>query len=166
MWSKIRPFFEKYPAQGKVAQLMLRHGLRVNRGKIFCGEVLMSATSLGRAAGVDRRVVSSAVKTIEENPELANVFSRLWPVCHLREVAPQMGWGAIEIVPTNASKSGILAGISSIIASAGLSIRQVVVDDPEVVENPRAFIITDGPVPGELLAKIKMVEGVQGVVIY
>ncbi len=145
---------------------MLRYGLRVNGGKVYCGDILMSDTALGRAAGVDRRVVSSAVKTIVDNPELAGIFSRILPVCHLKDVALLMGWGAIEIVPTNASKPGILAGTSSILASAGLSIRQVVVDDPEVVENPRAFIITEGPVPSELLPKIKSVEGVQGVVFY
>ncbi len=166
MWSKMRPYFEKYPAQGRVAQLMLRYGLRVSSGEVFCGDIPLSDTALGRAAGVDRRVVSSTVTTIEANPDLAAIFARLSPTVHLKDVAPVMHWGAIEIVPTDAARPGILAGTTSIIAAAGLSIRQVIVDDPEIVEQPRAFIITEGPVPGELLPKIKTVEGVQGVVVY
>ncbi len=166
MWNKIRPYFEKFPAQGRVAQMMLRHGLRVASGRVYCGEIPLSDTAIGRAAGVDRRVVSSTVSTIEGSPELAAIFSRLAPTVHLKDVAPLMRWGAIEIVPIDAARPGILAGTASIIASAGLSIRQVIVDDPEVVEQPRAFIITEGPVPAELLPKIKTVEGVQGVVVY
>lgn len=166
MWSKIKHYFDRLPGQGKIAQLMLEYGLRVKSGKIFCGQVRVSETALGRAAGVDRRVVSAMVRTIEAHEELAQIFSSLWPVCHLKNVAPLMRWGAIEIVPTDAKKPGILAGVSSIIARASISIRQVIVDDPEVVDQPRGFIITEAPVPSEFLPEIKAVEGVQGVVIY
>lgn len=166
MWSKIKPYFEKYPAQGRVAQMMLKNGLRVSSGKIYCGEIPLSDTALGRAAGVDRRVVASTVSTIDANLELSAIFSRLTPVVHLKDVAPLMKWGAIEIVPIDAARPGILAGAASLIAGAGLSIRQVIVDDPEVVEQPSAFKNTEGPDPPELLPKIKTLEGVQGVVIY
>ncbi len=166
MWSKVKHYFERLPGQGRVAQLMLQHGLRVKGGKVFCGNIRVSETALGRAAGVDRRVITATVGTIEAHEELSQIFGRLWPVCHLKEVAPLMQWGAIEIVPTDAKKPGILAGVSSIIARASISIRQVVVDDPDVVDQPRGFIITDAPVPTELLPAIKAVPGVQGVVIY
>jgi predicted regulator of amino acid metabolism with ACT domain len=166
LWSKIKHYFDRLPGQGKVAQLMLEYGLRVQGRKVYCGKIRVSETALGRAAGVDRRVVSATVRTIEGNDELAQIFSRLWPVCRLGDVAPLMRWGAIEIVPTDARKPGILAGVSSIIARASISIRQVIVDDPEVVDEPRGFIITESPVPSELLPEIKAVEGVQGVVIY
>jgi predicted regulator of amino acid metabolism with ACT domain len=166
LWSKVKHYFDRLPGQGRVAQVMLEYGLRVDAGRIYCGRVRISETALGRAAGVDRRVVSATVRTIEDNEELAQIFSRLWPVCHLRDVAPLMRWGAIEIVPTDARKPGILAGVSSIISRASISIRQVIVDDPEVVDQPRGFIITESPVPSELLPEIKDVEGVQGVVIY
>lgn len=166
MWSKIKHYFEGFPAQARVAQLLLGHGLRVEGGRVRCGAIKMAETAVARAAGVDRRVVSATVDTIEGHEELRRLFEGLWPVCALRDVAPQMGWGAIEIVPTDASRPGILAGVSTIIAKAGISIRQVIVDDPEVVEAPRAFIITEAPVPTGLLPGIKAVEGVQGVVLY
>lgn len=166
MWSKVRHHFEGLPGQALVAQLLLRYGLRVEDGRAFCGDVQLAETAVARAAGVDRRVVGAALRTIEDSGELRGIFRRLWPVAALREVAPRMGWGAIEIVPTDARTPGILAGVSSLIADAGVSIRQVVVDDPDVVDAPRAFIITDSPVPPELLPRMKRVEGVQGVAIY
>ncbi|MEE8232688.1 MAG: hypothetical protein V3R46_05145 [Thermoplasmata archaeon] len=166
MWGKIRHYFEKFPAQARVAQRMLTYGFRVKGDRVYCGDVAVAETALGRALGVDRRVVTATVRTIQRNPDLARIFRRLRPVAHLREVAPLMGWGAIEIVPTDARTPGILAGVSSIIARASISIRQVIVDDPDVVDEPRGFIITDAPVPSELIPAMKAVEGVQGLVLY
>src|SRR4030067_926087 len=100
---------------------------------------------MARAAGVDRRVVTATVRTIEKSPELRAFFDRLRPTCNLRDVAPLMEWGAIEIVPTNASKPGILAAGAAIIAEAGISVRQVIMDDPEAVDDPHGVIVMQGP---------------------
>ena len=120
MWEKLRPYFKGFPAQEKVAQLMLVHGFRVRDGRVFASTMEVSDTATARAAAVDRRVVTATVRTIESNPELLKIFERLAPVCHLGAVAPLMGWGAIEIIPTSASKPGILAGVASAIAVFGL----------------------------------------------
>ena len=166
MWARLRPYFKGFPAQEKVAQLMVIYGLRVHEGSVYAAEIKISDTALARAAGVDRRVVTATVETIGRNPELANFFDRLRPVCHLRDVAPLMNWGAIEIVPTNASKPGILSGVATIIAQAGISIRQVIMDDPEIVDDPHGFIVTEAPVPERLLPMIKQVDGVKSVVLH
>jgi len=166
MWEKLRPYFKGYPAQEKVAQLMVAHGLRVRDGGVFAGPIEVSDTAMARAASVDRRVVTATVKTIRNNAEALKFFERLRPVCHLGEVAPLMGWGAIEIIPTSASKPGILAGVASAIAEAGISVRQVIVDDPEVSDDPHAFIVTEQPVPERFLPRIRAVEGVKSVVLH
>lgn len=166
MWDRFRPYFKGFPAQEKVAQIMVSYGLRVHDTHVYAGDIKVSDTSMARAAGVDRRVVTATVATIEKSPELRAFFDRLRPVCHLREVAPLMNWGAIEIVPTNASKPGILAGVAAIIADAGISVRQVVMDDPELVDDPHGFIITEAPVPERLLPRIKQVDGVKSVVLH
>src|SRR5437879_13897256 len=101
-----------------------------------------------RASSVGGRVVTATVKTIEKNPEALKFFERLRPVCHLGEVAPLMGWGAIEIIPTSASKPGILAGVASAIAEAGVSVRQVIVDDPDESHHRPAFRGHAQPAPG------------------
>src|SRR5712692_3186581 len=108
MWARFRHYFKGFPAQEKVAQLMVMYGLRVHEGS----------------------------------------------VC------------AAEIVPTNASKPGILAGVAAIIAQAGISIRQVIMDDPEIVDDPHGFIVTEAPVPERLLPQIKQVDGVKSVVLH
>jgi len=152
MWARFRQYFKGFPAQEKVAQLMVTYGLRVHEGSVYAGEIKLSDTAMARAAGVDRRVVTATVETVDKNGELRSFFDRLRPVCHLREVAPLMNWGAIEIVPTNASKPGILAGVAAIIAQA--------------VDDPHGFIVTEAPVPERLLPQIKQVDGVKSVVLH
>jgi len=51
---------------------MVQYGLRVHEASVFAGAIKVSDTSLARAAGVDRRVVTATVETIVKNPELAN----------------------------------------------------------------------------------------------
>jgi len=166
MWARFRAYFKGFPAQEKVAQIMVTYGLRVQDRSVYAGDIKLSDTAMARAVSVDRRVVTATVETIDKNPELRAFFDKLRPVCHLREVAPLMNWGAIEIVPTNASKPGILAGVAAIIAQAGISIRQVIMDDPEIVDDPHGFIVTEAPVPERLLPQIKQVDGVKSVVLH
>src|SRR5256885_10507117 len=104
MWSRLRPYFKGFPAQEKVAQLMVVYGLRVHEGSVYAGGIKISDTSLSRAASVDRRVVTATVDTIAKNPELGNFFDRLLPARHLRVVSPPMNWVSIYITPPNASK--------------------------------------------------------------
>jgi len=165
MWAKLKPYFKGFPAQERIAQLMVTHGFRVKDGRVSAGDVGLTDSAIARAVGVDRRVVTATLETIDKTPLLRDFFARLWPVCHLGNVAPMMGWGAIEILPTNASKPGILAGTSAIIAEAGIPVRQVIVDDPEVFEDPRAMLITEKPVPERLLPRIRNLDGVRGVVL-
>ena len=166
MWARFRTYFKGFPAQEKVAQIMVVYGLRVQGGNVFAGDIKLSDTAMARAAGVDRRVVTATVDTIDKNAELRSFFDKLRPVCNLLEVAPLMNWGAIEIVPLNAAKPGILAGVAAIIAQAGISIRQVIMDDPELVDDPHGFIVTEAPVPERLLPQIKQVDGVKSVVLH
>ena len=165
MWVKLKPFFKGYPAQERVAQLMVTYGLRTKGEAVYAGDIALADSAIARALSVDRRVVTATLKTIEKTPQLREFFTRLWPVCHLGNVAPQMGWGAIEILPTNASKPGILAGTAGIIAEAGISVRQVIVDDPEIFEDPKAMLITEKPVPERLLPRIRQLDGVRAVVL-
>src|SRR2546428_2402103 len=147
MWARFRHYFKGFPAQEKVAQLMVMYGLRVHEGNVYAGDIQLWDTAMARAAGVDRRVVTATVETIDKNAELRAFFDRLRPVCHLREVAPLMNWGAIEIVPTNASKPGILAGVAAIIAQAGFSTDPVTLFVTEVVDPPPRLIVTASPAP-------------------
>lgn len=166
MWAALMDYFRRYPAQERVVRLMIQHGFRIEDGKVFAGDVELADSALGRAAQVDRRIVSATAKTIEQNPELSRIFRRFQPTLHLKDVAPQLNWGVIEILPDNASKPGILAGVSQLISREQISIRQAIVDDPDFSDEPKLFIITEKAVPAHLLQEMQQVEGVRSVTIY
>jgi predicted regulator of amino acid metabolism with ACT domain len=166
MWKQLAKYFNKYPSRKKLAQKLLEYGLKVQDNKIFCGEIELSDSKIARAFNVDRRIITSTIKTILEKNELKKVYARLEPTCHLINVAQNMKWGVIEIIPEDPSMPGILAEIAKIVADAKLSIRQAVVDDFELSDEPRLFIVTEKQVPGILIPKIRKVTGVKAVVVY
>ena len=166
MWSSLSKHFGRYPSQARVARMLLELGLRVDNGDIYCGEIKLADSAVGRAAQVDRRIVRATVETIQSSQELLNVFARLRPTALLRDVAPVMGWNAIEIVPTNAQAPGIIADVTGVIAKAGISIRQAIVSDPELSQEPRLYVITSAPVPPELIPDIRACRGVKSVIIH
>jgi uncharacterized protein len=166
MWKQIANYFGRYPSQAKVAKLLLENGMRVSEGQIYCGEVEVADIALGRAAGVDRRIVRAAIETIGSSPELSKVFAALRPTLLLRDVAPVMGWSAIEIIPNNATATGIVADVTTVISNAGISIRQVLVGDPDLSVEPKLYVITQSPVPPELIPSLKACRGVKTIIIH
>lgn len=166
LWEEIEKNFSKFPAQGKVARLMLRMGLKVEGSKIFCGEVELSDTAIGRAVGVDRRVVRDTTKTINKKKKLKYIFSKLYPTCCLKDVAGTMGWNVIEIIPEEAEAPGIISAVSAMFSERNISIRQMIIEeDPVHAHRPRGYIITERPIPAEMIPKIKDVAGVHGVTL-
>ena len=166
MWRKIAKHFNKYPKRKKLAQRLLEYGLKISNSKIYCGEIELADSKIARAFNIDRRIITSTINTIHNKKELEKVFSRLKPTCHLKEVAPEMNWGVIEIIPENPSMPGILANVSTIVANANISIRQAIVDDFELSDEPKLFIVTEKHIPGRLIPKIREVKGVKGILIY
>jgi predicted regulator of amino acid metabolism with ACT domain len=72
----------------------------------------------------------------------------------------------VEITPINAKTPGILAKSASLIADKGISIRQAIVDDPELSPEPRLVFITEKKIPGELIPKFLKIHGVAKVAVY
>ena len=81
----------------------------------------------------------------------------------LKEIAKDLGFGVVEIPPDDPRTVGILAGTFSIIAAAGISIRQALVDDPELNPEPRLTLVTEKKIPGDLIPRILEVKGVEKV---
>lgn len=166
MWSAIKKYFSYYPAQEKVAKLLLQYGLSVKKGGIYCENIEVPALRIARALGVDRRAVTITVETISINKELREFFEELHPVPFFRDIAKIMGWGVVEIVPEDPAMTGILAQVSKIIADAGISIRQAISEDPEFSEEATLTIICEKDVPAILIPKIRKATGVKKVVIH
>jgi len=166
MWKKIAKYFNKYPKRRKIAQKMIEYGLKIKDNKIYCGEIELSDSKIARAFDVDRRAIASTIEIIGKKPELHKIFSKLMPTCHLKDVAANMNWGVIEIIPKDPSMPGIITEVATIISQNKISIRQSIVDDFELSEEPRLFIITEKNIPGRLIPKIKNANGVKAVLIY
>lgn len=162
---RIKEAFNKLPSQEKVAMLLLRHGIRVEGGMAYCDNIEQSDAAIARAAGVDRRVVRSTLEKISSTPELDSLFSKLQSMLLMANVAPEIGCTALEIIPTDATMPGILAGITDIIYKGGLSVRQAVVDDPGTRMDSHLIVVVDGQIPPELLPAIRQCIGVASVIL-
>lgn len=161
----VKEGFSGFPSQERVAMLLLRQGIRVENGIAYCDRIEQSDASIARAAGVDRRVVRSALEKISSTPDLNRVFCKLQSMLLLADVAPEINCTTVEIIPTDATMPGILAGVMDVIYRGGLSVRQAVVDDPGVRADSHLIIVVDGRIPPELLPAIKQSRGVLSVIL-
>ena len=170
MWQYINENFRKFPSQQKVLVKMISLGLSSRRDfegvpRIYCGDVEVKASALASALGIDRRAVLDALDKIANDERLQSFFSDISPVPNFGKVSSHLGMGVIQILPESATKPGIIAGISKLFSQEGISIRQVIVDDPELSDSPRATIVTDGQIPPGLISEIKKIQGVQAVLL-
>lgn len=164
MWRKIRDKFERYPSQIAVAKEFLRLGISVKDGKAYCGEIELVPTKIAEAIGVDRKVVVMAIQNIEGDEELRKVFSSLRPVANIADVARLLGFGVLEVY-AESTKVGIVAGITSILAREGISIRYILAEDPELSVESKLTVVTEEKIPGKLVDEFLKVDGVEKIVI-
>ncbi|MCL1983770.1 MAG: regulator of amino acid metabolism, contains ACT domain protein [Methanomassiliicoccaceae archaeon] len=156
--------FSGYPSQENAARMLLKLGASVKNGAAYFGDIELSDTAIGRAAGTDRRVARATIDKISADKELSEFFSGLRPIALLADVAPLIGCSTLEIVPTNAKIPGILADVSAVTLAAGISIRQAVIDDPDG-KSARLLIVMDGTLPAEFIPSLRQCRGVASVVL-
>jgi hypothetical protein len=167
LWNKIVTTMANHPERLKAVRTLIESGLAIRRSRIYLNEIEVPVVKVARVARVDRRTVGETIKSIESNPELKSLFEKLGSAgISLKNVAHDLGLGTIEILVENPSKPGILAGASSLLSKAGISIRQALVDDPDLVPEPKLVLIADRPVPGELVTKLREIAGVTRVSLY
>ncbi len=53
-----------------------------------------------------------------------------------------------------------------VIAEGGISVRQALVDDPMLMEEPRLYVITESAVPPEMIPRIKRCHGVKSILLH
>ncbi len=169
MWDYINEIFEGYPAEMKVVQKMTEIGISVkivyDEPKLFCDEIEIKPNSIARAYHVDRRVIVNLIQKVISNKRLYEFFSNLSPVANFENSGSKIGFGVMEIIPVDAAKPGIIAGVMKLLADKGISVRQVVTDDPDLIDNPRAIVVTTEKVTGSVLDEIKKVDGVKAVLL-
>lgn len=167
MWSKIKGHFRYSPARLKVAKAIIELGLNVSGdGSIFCGPIEIPPAKMAKALGVDRRVIVQTAKFILSEPELHEVYTKIKPAGpSFREVAKRFGFGVV-VISAKPKTVGIIARATSLIADKGISIRQILAEDPELFPEPKLMIITEREVPSTLIRRFTEIPGVTGVTIY
>jgi len=167
MWSKIVEYLKGYPERLSVARVIVENGLNIRNRKIFCNDIEIPPIRVGRVAKVDRRTVIETVKAIEDNAELNAIFEGVRSAGYsLKEIAKHLNFGVVEITPVDARTPGILASSASILADKNISIRQAIVDDPELSPEPKLTLIAETKIPGEVVPELLKVKGVAKVSIY
>ena len=167
LWDKIAQCLKEHSERLAVAKVLVENGLSIRDGKTYCDDIKISTIEIGRVARVDRRTVSKTTKMIEGNPELKVIFNNIKPAgTSLKEIARYLKLGVVEITPVNARTPGILAGAASLLAERNISIRQAIVDDPELSPEPKLVLIAEREIPGELISELLKVTGVSKVSIY
>ena len=167
MWTKIKNQLKDYPERLKVARVLIENGLSARDDKIYLNQIEIPSVRIARVAGVDRRTVNETLMTIKTNPDLKMIFEEIRPAGHsLKEIAKHLNLGVLEITPVNAKSPGILSNAAMVLNRAGLSIRQAIVDDPELSPEPKLTFIVEKKIPGELIPDFLKISGVAKVSVY
>jgi predicted regulator of amino acid metabolism with ACT domain len=167
MWNNIKKHLKEHPERLKVARILVENGLSIRNGKIYLNEIEIPPIRIARVAGVDRRTVKETIKFIKANKELRIIFEGIRSAGHsLKEIAKHLNLGVVEITPVDAKTPGILAYSALILAKNGLSIRQAIVDDPELSPEPKLTLIAEKKIPGELIPKFLEVKGIAKISVY
>lgn len=151
--------FEDSPGQQRVVRLLLERGFSVNEeGRVVSGGIEIPNTGIAREAGVDRRVVDATTDAVLADPELERIFRNISSIPSLMDLAPVLDLTVLTLIPVDETEPGIAADVTSRIADRGISIRQVISEDPEFTEEPKLYVVVDGDLPGELLNEIRGTE--------
>ena len=74
MFKSIEKYFARRTAGRKVVEAFLRYGLAVHSdGEVYCGPIQMAPAKIGRALGVDRRVVIDTARQVVSDEKLGKV---------------------------------------------------------------------------------------------
>jgi predicted regulator of amino acid metabolism with ACT domain len=159
MFAEIMEKFSDSPSQQRVIRLLLERGFSVSdEGRVVSGGIEIPNTGIAREVDVDRRVVDATTDAILADDELRPIFQNISAIPSLMDLAPVLDLTVLTVAVRDAEESGIVATVTGAIADRGISIRQTISEDPEFTDEPRLYVITDDPLPGDLLNDIKAMD--------
>ena len=148
--------FEGSPSQQAVIRLLLERGFSINDdGRVVSGGIEIPDTQIARELDIDRRVVDSTTAALLDDDELRPIFQHISSIPSLRDLAPVLDLHVMTLDPTDADRPGIVATVTGAIADRDISIRQTISEDPEFTDHPRLYVITDEPLPGDLIEELQ-----------
>jgi len=156
MFDEIMEKFADSPSQQRVIRLLLERGFSVNDdGRVVSGGIEIPNTGIAREVEVDRRVVDATTSAILDDDELRPIFQNISAIPSLMDLAPVLDLTVLTVAVRDAEESGIVSTVTSAIADEGITIRQVISEDPEFTDEPVLYVITDSEIPGSLLNVIR-----------
>ncbi len=158
-------YFTGFPSQEKVAKLLLESGMRVEEGRAFCNGIEQGDSAIGRACGVDRRVVRTTLERISDTPKLDAIFRKLRSTLSMVDLAPEIGCTSIVITPTDSTMPGILADITDVLYRHGVSVRQAMVDDGGDEGRAVLLVVVYGRIPPESIPELRSCRGVESILM-
>ncbi len=165
MFKSIEKYFARRSAGRKVVEAFLRYGLAVHSdGEVYCGPIQMAPAKIGRALGVDRRVVIDTAHQIAAHEALLDIFARLQPRADIGESAAKLGFDSIEI-SADAHAAGIVAQVTRVLAGHKVRIRQAIADDPDLFPEPKLSIVIDGKLSTRVLQALRRLPVTQKITI-
>lgn len=167
MWKSIEKHFARRTAGRKVVEAFLRFGLSVHAdGSIHAGPIEMAPAKIGRALGVDRRVVIDTARQIAGHGDLLNIFFRLQPRAYIGESAKKLGFDSIEISASDAHATGIVAQVTAVLAENKIKIRQIIADDPDLFPDPKLSVVINGRLSNKALAALRKLPSAEKITIH
>ncbi|MFD1685079.1 amino acid-binding protein [Halobellus litoreus] len=155
MFDEIMQKFEGSPSQQAVIRLLLERGFSVNDdGRVVSGGIEIPNTGIAREIDVDRRVVDSTTTAILDDEELRRIFQNISSIPSLMDLAPVLDLSVLTVEVNDAERPGIVAEITTRLADRDISIRQTISEDPEFTDDPKLYVVTDEPIPGDLLNEL------------
>lgn len=155
MFDEIMGKFADSPGQRAVVRLLLERGFSVDDdGRVVSGGIGIPDTGIAREVGVDRRVVDATTDAILDDPDLERIFRNISAIPSLMDLAPVLDLTVLTVRVAAADEPGIVAKVTSLIADRGISIRQTISEDPEFTDDPKLYVVTDEPLPGDLLNEL------------
>lgn len=154
--------FADSPSQQAVIRLLLERGFSVNEeGRVVSGGIEIPDTGIAREVGVDRRVVDATTDAILADNELRPIFENISSIPSLMDLAPVLDLTVLTVTVIDETQPGIVADITTRIADHGVTIRQIVSEDPEFTQSPKLYVVVDEELPGELINEIRGVDFVR-----
>jgi predicted regulator of amino acid metabolism with ACT domain len=156
VFDEIMEKFAGSPGQQAVVRLLLERGFSVNdEGRVVSGGIEIPDTGIAREADVDRRVVDSTTDAILNDADLRRIFRNISAIPSLMDLAPVLDLSVLTVWVEDETRHGIVAEITGLLADHGISIRQVISEDPEFATDPKLYLVTDTRPPGDLLVAIR-----------
>ncbi|HJJ98214.1 MAG TPA: regulator of amino acid metabolism, contains ACT domain protein [Methanocorpusculum sp.] len=166
MWHSILERFSDSPSQQRVVRFLLENGFGISEeGRVVVNDTEVAATAVARVIGVDRRVVDTTVKRILGMEDIKMTFSHMRVTPDLTNVAKNLGLSVITILPKNAGDKNIVASAVAVLAAHDLTLRQIFVTDPYIVESPRLVLIIDGVIPAAAIEELRALPAVDSIIL-